>query len=287
MASRTHRLAAVTAGLTFLLILVGEFTAVSASGATCGFQWPDCSGQFLPFGLPVHDFIEWFHRAFAGIVGFFILGTALALWRRYDDRLLRSIGLIAVVLLPIQVLLGGVTVTLGGLFPTGYQPLTQAFHHVTALAIYAALVLGAVWSRRADTGLYPTRHDISGAARAALVSLPFVLLFSRGTGPLIGLDALAYTTPLHILHHGTELVLFTGLLLALDRAYATGSTRAAWSMAVALLVSIVLILLGVGILPYVVGVQYGYYALVALTAGLLLFTLRNATSDESGSVATT
>lgn len=280
MASRTHRLAAATAGLTFLLILVGEFTAVSASGATCGFRWPDCSGQFLPFGLPVHDFIEWFHRAFAGIVGFFILGTAVALWRRYDDRWLRSIGVLAVVLLPIQVLLGGVTVTLGGLFPTGYQPITQAIHHLTALAIYAALVLGAVWSRRADTGLHPTRHDVYGAARIAFASLPFVLVLSRGT-------LLVYTTPIHILHHATELVLFTGLLLALDRAYATQSTRASGAMAVALLISLVLILLGVGVLPYGTVVQYGYYALVAITAGLLLYTMRTTERTESSDAVAT
>lgn len=287
MASRTHRLAAATAALTFLLILVGEFTAVSGSGATCGFRWPDCSGQFLPFGLPVHDFIEWFHRAFAGIVGFFILGTAVALWRRYDDRWLRTIGILAVVLLPIQVLLGGVTVTLGGLFPTGYQPLTQAIHHLTALAIYAALVLGAVWSRRADTGLHPTRHDISEAARATLATVPFVLVLSRGTGPLLGLDALAYTTPVHILHHATELVLFTGLLLALDRAYATQTTRSVGAMTVALVISLVLILLGVGVLPYDTTVQYGYYVLVASIAGLLLYTIRTAARDEPGGVATT
>lgn len=267
MASRTHRFAAVTAGLTFLLILVGEFTAVSASGATCGFRWPDCSGQFLPFGLPVHDFIEWFHRAFAGVVGLLILGTAVALWRRYDDRWLRLVGIVAVVLLPIQVLLGGVTVTLGGLFPTGYQPITQAFHHLTALGIYGALVLGAIWSRRADTGRRPTRHDVSTAARYSLLSLPLVLLLSRGT-------VLAYTTPVHILHHATELVLFTAVLVALDRATTLDDGRAVWASTVAVVLATVLILLGVGVLPYVTAVQYGYYAIVAVTAGLMVYVQR-------------
>jgi len=279
MASRTHRLAALTAGLTFLLILIGEFTAVSGSGATCGFQWPDCSGQFLPFGLPVHDFIEWFHRMFAGGVGFFILGTAIALWRRYDDRWLRTIGLVAVVLLPIQVLLGGVTVTLGGLFPTGYQPITQAFHHLTALGIYAALVLGAVWSRRADTGLRPSRHDVARAARLSLVALPFVLLLSRDT-------LLAYTTLVHILHHAVEVVLFTGLLLTVDRAHAIGDARAVGAGAVALLVSVVLILLGVGVLPYVTAVQLTYYGLVLLTAVLLLYVSYNARGSTSSNPST-
>lgn len=275
MASRTHRLAALTAGLTFLLILIGEFTAVSGSGATCQFQWPSCSGQFLPFGLPVHDFIEWFHRAFAGGVGLFILATAVALWRRYDDRWLRTIGVVAVVLLPIQVLLGGVTVTLGGLFPGGYQPITQAFHHLTALGIYAALVLGAVWSRRADTGLGPSRDDAARAARFSLISLPFVLLLSRDT-------VLAYTTPVHILHHAVELVLFTGLLLTLDRANAVENARAVGAAAVGLLVSVVLILLGVGVLQYVNAVQYTYYGLVLLTAALLLY-VEYSTRDSPGS----
>lgn len=274
MASRTHRFVAATAGLTFLLILLGEFTAVSASGATCGFQWPDCSGQFLPFGLPVHDFIEWFHRAFAGGVGLFILGSAVALWRRYDDRWLRTIGIAAVVLLPIQVFLGGVTVTLGGLFPTGYQPITQAIHHLTALGIYAALVLGALWSHRVDTGRPPTRTDVSRAARYALLSLPAVVLLSRGT-------VLAYTTPVHILHHATELALFTGVLVSLDWARASGSRHSALAMAIALLGATVLILLGVGVLPYVTAVRFAYYALVGATALLLLYVTRTESSDAT------
>lgn len=279
MASRTHRLAALTAGLTFLLILVGEFTAVSGSGATCQFQWPSCSGQFLPFGLPVHDFIEWFHRAFAGGVGLFILGTAIALWRRYDDRWLRTIGAVAVVLLPIQVLLGGITVTLGGLFPGGYQPLTQAFHHLTALGIYAALVLGALWSRRADTGHWPSQHDVARAARFSLIALPFVLLLSRDT-------LLAYTTPVHILHHAVELVLFTGLILTLDRAKAVGNDRAVGAAGASLLVSVVLILLGVGVVPYVNPVQYAYYGLATLIAALLLYASYTTRGSSSSTAST-
>lgn len=280
MASRTHRFAAATAGLTFLLILVGEYTAVSASGATCGFQWPDCNGQFLPFGLPVHDFIEWFHRMYAGIVGLFILGTASLLWRRYDDRWLRVIGIAAVVLLPIQVFLGGVTVTFGGLFPTGYQPITQAFHHLTAMGIYAALVLGALWSRRADTGMTPTRHDVARAARLALLSLPVVLLLSRRT-------ILNYTTGVHILHHASELVLFTAVLLALDRAHATDHTPASVATGIALLLSVVLVLLGVGILPYSTAVQYSYYLLVAVTGALLFYVTRTATDAQVDEVPLT
>lgn len=280
MASRTHRFAAVTAGLTFLLILVGEFTAVSGSGATCQFQWPSCSGQFLPFGLPIHDFIEWFHRAFAGTIGLLIIGTAIALWRRYDDRMLRTIGLVAVILLPVQIFVGGVTVTLGGIFPGGYQPITQTIHHLAALGIYGALVLGALWSRRADSGIPPSRHDVARAARFSLLSLPFVFLLSRGT-------LLNYITEIHIIHHGFELLLFTGVIITLDRARSTANTTATTASWLSLATTLCLIIIGVGLFQYVTAVKYTYYALIAITAVLLAYVARSTTTTRASDAPVT
>jgi cytochrome c oxidase assembly protein subunit 15 len=272
MGRRTYLLALATTALTYALILLGEFTAVSASGATCGLEWPYCNGQLVPFGLPLHDFIEWLHRFVAMVVGFFILGTGAATWRNYDERDVRVGGLLAVVLLPIQVVLGGTTVTFSGLLPWGYAPITQAVHHVAALAIYTALVYTTLRVRELDgvtggSGLGRVR----AAALAGLAVLPLELAFSRNT-----LFAV-YGTRVQMVHHAFELLAFTAALVALVWALRREATRAARVMTAAVVLITVQILLGVGVVQFSTAVQLTYYALAGLVAWCFLFTARTDT----------
>jgi len=46
--TRVRRLAWGTAGFTFLLILLGRYTALTGAGLACAAQWPLCSGGTLP-----------------------------------------------------------------------------------------------------------------------------------------------------------------------------------------------------------------------------------------------
>ena len=277
MGRRTYHLALATTALTYVLILLGEFTAVSASGATCGLQWPYCNGQLLPFGLPLHDFIEWFHRFVAMVVGFFILGTGAAAWRYYDERDVRLGGLLAVVLLPIQVILGGTTVTFSGLVPWGYAPITQAVHHLAALAIYSTLIYTTLRVRELDgvrdgSGLGRVRP----AALAGLAVLPLELAFSRNT-----LFAV-YGIRVQLVHHALELLAFTAALVALVWAVRRGAARAARAMAFATGLVTVQILLGVGLVPFSPAVQFTYYALAGLVAACFLFAARWTVGRRSG-----
>jgi len=270
MARRSYYLAVVTTALTFALILLGEFTAVSASGATCSLEWPYCNGQLLPFGLPLHDFIEWFHRFVAMIVGFFILGTGAVAWRNFDQRDVRLGGVLAVVLLPIQVFLGGYTVTFSGLFPGGYQPITQALHHLAAVAIFVALVYTTLRMRElAGIGVGRVRT----AAFAGLAMLPLELAFSRNT-----LFAV-HGTRVQMAHHFFELLVFTGALVGFVWARRRGDRTAARATAVAAGLVVVQILLGVGIVQFSATVQVAYYALAAAVAALLVAAVRTATRD--------
>jgi cytochrome c oxidase assembly protein subunit 15 len=139
------RSALVTASLTLLLVLVGEFTAAAGAGATCNFTYPGCAGQLSPVGLTIPQFVEWFHRFFAMLVGFVIVGNALVLWGAYGRSRIAAAGALAAVLLPFQVFLGGVTVTFASLFPAGYTPAVQLGHLGTALALFLALVAALVW----------------------------------------------------------------------------------------------------------------------------------------------
>ncbi|MXR20994.1 COX15/CtaA family protein [Halobacterium bonnevillei] len=272
MSRRSYQLAAVTTVLTFALILIGEFTAVSGSGATCGLRWPDCSGQLLPFGLQLHDFVEQFHRSVAMVVGFFILGTGAVAWRNFDERDVRIGGVLAVVLLPLQVILGGTTVTFSGLVPWGYMPITQAIHHLAALAIFGTLVYTALRMREL-VGLGVGR--VRSAAFAGLALLPIQLAFSRNT-----LFAV-YGTRVQLLHHAFELLVFAAALAVFVWAQRRTSTRAARAGWVAAGLVTVQILIGTGVVQFSATVQIAYYVLVAATVALFVLAARASTGRQA------
>ncbi|PSQ17748.1 cytochrome AA3 biosynthesis protein [Halobacteriales archaeon QS_8_69_26] len=137
-----RHLAAATTFLTFLLILLGVYTAATGAGLACSGQWPACDGGLLPQTIP--SFIEWFHRFVAMIAGFAILGTAVALWRSYDETRIRGAGVLALVATPLQVLLGGATVI-------QYTPVVQTAHHGVAMLIFGSLLAGTLWAFEASS----------------------------------------------------------------------------------------------------------------------------------------
>jgi cytochrome c oxidase assembly protein subunit 15 len=278
MSRRSYQLAAVTTALTFALILIGEFTAVSGSGATCGLQWPDCNGQLVPLGLHLHDFVEQFHRSVAMVVGFFILGTGAVAYRNFDAGDVRVSGVLAVLLLPLQVILGGTTVTFSGLLPWGYQPVTQAIHHLAALAIFGTLVYTTLRMRElAGPGLGRVRT----ASLAGLALLPLELAFSRGT-----LFAI-YGTRVQLLHHAFELLVFAAALGGFVWARRRGATLAARAAGLASLLVVAQVLLGVGLFQFSAAVQVAYYALAAGVAALLVVAVRGAPDAPTSQSAAT
>ena len=162
MGLRFRHLAAVTTGLTFALILLGVYTAAAGAGLACGARWPLCNGAV--FGLfPANwpSFIEWFHRFVAMVTGFLILGTTYVAWRHGKGRRTRIASTVALVALPVQVLLGGATVTV-------YTALVQVTHHAAALVIFAALVATTVWAyAEPATTDHATDADAAGSEPAS------------------------------------------------------------------------------------------------------------------------
>ena len=159
MAHRFRRLAAATTGMTFVLILLGVYTAAAGAGLSCGARWPLCNGAV--FGLFPADwpsFIEWFHRLVAMITGFMILGTTYLAWRGGESRRTRLASTAALVVLPVQILLGGATVTV-------YTALVQVAHHAAALVIFGALVATTVWAYESPTEEHASA-DTAAAASA-------------------------------------------------------------------------------------------------------------------------
>jgi cytochrome c oxidase assembly protein subunit 15 len=198
------RFAAFTTGLTLSLVMLGVYTAATGSGLACSAQWPLCDDGLLPQTIP--SFIEWFHRLVAMVTGWFILGTALWSWRR-PDRRTRLTATLAVVLLPLQISIGAVTVTLNGMLPSGYSPPTQGAHLVVALTIFSLLVSTAL-SARAGSGSDPPLGRIRRALLVALAALLVSAVASRVVTPI------PYSPAAQAVFYGAALVAVAALLAA-------------------------------------------------------------------------
>lgn len=138
--------AGLTTGMTVVLVMLGVYTAATGSGLACEAQWPLCSDQLIPALELNPDFLEWFHRAWAMVTGFLILGTAAWAWLAGAHRAVRTTATLAVLLLPIQITVGAITVTVGGLVPGGYTVSAHAAHLLAALTIFTLLCLTALFA---------------------------------------------------------------------------------------------------------------------------------------------
>jgi cytochrome c oxidase assembly protein subunit 15 len=168
MDQRTRRLAGASAALTFVLVLLGVYTAAAGAGLTCGQRWPLCDGAvFGLFPADFPSFVEWFHRLWAMITGFVVIGATVSAWRGTADRRVAYALAGATLILPSQVILGALTVT-------RYELLILVAHFVTAFAIFTLLIAAAVWAyhERLDV---PTRRRQAAILAAALVPVYVVL----------------------------------------------------------------------------------------------------------------
>ncbi|WP_049994408.1 COX15/CtaA family protein [Halapricum salinum] len=224
-----RRLLAGTTGLTFVLMLLGVYTAGSGAGLTCGARWPFCDGAV--FGLfPANwmSFVEWFHRLVAMVTGFVILGAAALAWRRGADRRVRFALLGSIALLPVQIGLGALTVTVGGLFPWGYSPPVQAAHYLAALSIFTLIVYAT-----AITYAPVDRSRLRLAAVAAVALVPLGHLFSFGT-------VFAYTPETQIVYYGLALVLFALLVAVGTWGRRDASRETTWQASLSIVAGLLL-----------------------------------------------
>jgi len=261
-----RRFAATTTGLTLTLMMLGVYTAATGSGLACSAQWPLCDNGLLPQSIP--SFIEWFHRLVAMVTGFFILGTAAWAWRR-DDRRVRLASTLAVVLLPLQISIGAVTVTLNGALPSGYSVPTHAAHLFTAVSIFGALTLATLW---ASEGSYrrPPRERARSALLASLGVVAVSALFSRVT------FVLPYDPGTQAAFTGVTLALVGALLAAtlwLSRAGTPGLAALAGG---ALALSVLVLALGRDMVIYTGTVRLlngAAFLLAAVLVGVAAWTL--------------
>jgi cytochrome c oxidase assembly protein subunit 15 len=170
--TRFRKLAAGTAALAAVTMLLGVFTAAEGAGLTCAQRWPLCDG---PLGglLPANylSFVEWFHRLVAGVTGLVVLGTTVQAWRTGRSARIRYATTTALAILPVQVVLGMFTVTT-------YQWAVLVAHFATATAIFGLLVLAAAWSYEGSMAETAARARTAGLVGASL-ALPAAVVSPR------------------------------------------------------------------------------------------------------------
>jgi cytochrome c oxidase assembly protein subunit 15 len=145
-----QRLSGLAAIVCYLLIVFGAVVRVTGSGEGCP-GWPLCYGVTPLWRL--HSVIEYTHRVLAGAVAVLVVLTAAAVWiGGYRLSLLRITANLAVVLLVVQIALGGITVL------THLSGPLVALHLATALALLGALIALAFLTRP-DPQLAGYGHD--------------------------------------------------------------------------------------------------------------------------------
>ncbi|MEK6716734.1 MAG: COX15/CtaA family protein [candidate division NC10 bacterium] len=138
-----HRLAVITAGATFLLILAGGLVTNTGAGLAVP-DWPTTFGynMFLyPWSKMVGGiFYEHSHRLIGSVVGLLTLTLTLVLWAVEPRRWLRWLGATALFAVIIQGVLGGLRVILlQETLAIVHGALAQAFFGLTAaLALFTS-----------------------------------------------------------------------------------------------------------------------------------------------------
>jgi cytochrome c oxidase assembly protein subunit 15 len=119
--------------LTFVVIVLGSWVRAKDAGLACP-DWPLCYDKIVPtFDLGI--FLEWFHRVVAGVLTMLLLVVTVVLFR---DKTLRQkfSGQIAaaLILLAVQIVLGGLTVL------HLLEPKIVSLHLINAIAFFTVLM---------------------------------------------------------------------------------------------------------------------------------------------------
>lgn len=176
-----------TAALTLGLIVFGAVVRVTDSGLGCGTDWPLCNGTIFPPLDNVTAWIEWLHRLFALLIGFFGLATLAVAWRQYRqvDRRVLNMTISAAILFVIQSGLGAIVVFLE------LPPTFVTLHLGVAMLLLAALLSAAVIAWHQPTPI--ERTDAVPWLAAVNAAMAFLIILTgalvRGSGATLACTA--------------------------------------------------------------------------------------------------
>lgn len=162
------RAAAALVPVTYALLVFGSTVRVHGAGLACP-DWPLCFGEVVP-QLDFQIFLEWGHRALAGLVSLVFLAIGLELFRRGAPRAIKGLWGLAAVLLATQVVLGGLTVL------ELLAEWTVTSHLITGNSFCLTLLLLALALREHES---PVQRPTVAGSHRAVAGLVAVALFAQ------------------------------------------------------------------------------------------------------------
>lgn len=167
-----------------LLVLTGALVRLTGSGLGCP-TWPKCTDtSFVPHSaLGIHGVIEFGNRMLTYVLTAVAIGTFVAVWRWTADTYLRRLVLAMGLGIPLQAVIGGITVL------TDLNPWIVAFHLILSMALIAAsvLLLSRLKPEAIDIGVdAPSVLWLSRVTYVALWAVIYVGTVVTGSGPHAG-----------------------------------------------------------------------------------------------------
>jgi len=165
-----NRFSLATAIATYCLLISGGLVSVMEAGMACGFDWPLCQGDYFPRLIDGKQF-EHPHRLTAMLVGVMTLSLCALLFKhRRTDGLLTRLGVLAVLLVTVQALLGRLTVKMA------LPAWVSSTHQGTAMAFFCLAVSLAFLTRQRQGGARFSSLDDGVRRRLGWAILPVAAL---------------------------------------------------------------------------------------------------------------
>jgi heme A synthase len=158
-------------------MVLGALVRAHGAGLACP-DWPLCFGQLVP-EMDMRVAFEYTHRVVAGAVSLGLAGLAFAAWRRGLIPVVRAPLAIAVGLLAVQVVLGGLTVLLR------LAPWTVTAHLLvgTSFCITLLWISRDLYELAADRPF--SRLAVSAPVRGLIGAVAFLLFLQILLGGLV------------------------------------------------------------------------------------------------------
>jgi cytochrome c oxidase assembly protein subunit 15 len=166
-----------------LLVVTGGAVRLTGSGLGCP-TWPECTdGSLVPTKeLAGHGVIEFGNRTLTFLLTVAAVATLVVVWRS-ARRDLRTLAVLSFLGIPVQALLGGVTVL------TGLNPWIVAGHFLLSSALIAIATILWLRSREPGVGQLVVRRPIPLLVTGIAVVTGAVLVIGTvvtGSGPHSG-----------------------------------------------------------------------------------------------------